>query len=199
MIVLPVLVEDCQIPVFLREKIHADFRTNFDGGLRAILEAVARITNPNMSRIDEPRYYYDWALDWGYIDEDRAMFRVTIVGTAKDQPLSILSLVEIWADERATRAYNKMTHEAGPEKAHINIVGRVIRKVIALDELVFVLEDQFDQHRNHHVADEVGEYDVHVVARRLGVDTGRDVLVRTGNLLNQALQHMSDVTRQPWS
>jgi hypothetical protein len=195
-IVLPVVIEDCQIPVFLREKIHADFRTNFDSGLRAILEAVARITNPNMSRIDEPQYYYDWALDWGYL-EDRAMLRVTIIGTAKDQPLSTLSRVEIVADERATRAYEEMVREAGLDAAHIYIIGLVVRKVIAIDELVFRLEDQFERNRSHHVANEVGEYVVHVAARRLGIDTGRDLLVRTGDLLQGALQHMRDVTTQP--
>jgi hypothetical protein len=195
-IVLPVLVEDCRIPIFLREKIHADFRTDFDDGLRTILEAVARITNPNMSRIDGPEYHYDWALDWGDIG-DRAMLRITILANAKEWPFSVLSLVEVVADERATRAYKKMVREEGFEKAHTHIIGLVARKVNTPDDLVFFLEDQFARHRDYHITDEDGDYVVHVAARRLGVDTGRAVLMRTGYLLQEALQHMGDVTRQP--
>ena len=29
-VVLPVLIEDCEIPMFLRDKLYADFRDNFD-------------------------------------------------------------------------------------------------------------------------------------------------------------------------
>lgn len=41
-VVLPVLIEDCQIPLFLREKLYADFRPDFDAGLRVVLESVAK-------------------------------------------------------------------------------------------------------------------------------------------------------------
>jgi hypothetical protein len=44
-VVLPVLLEECTVPLFLRDKLYADFRTDFDAGLRAVLESVARVTN----------------------------------------------------------------------------------------------------------------------------------------------------------
>jgi TIR domain len=37
-VVLPILIEDCEIPIFLRGKLYADFRTNFDAGIGTILE-----------------------------------------------------------------------------------------------------------------------------------------------------------------
>src|SRR6266568_4863363 len=42
-LVLPVLVEDCDIPVFLREKLYADFRGKFEIGLDALVAAVAKV------------------------------------------------------------------------------------------------------------------------------------------------------------
>ena len=45
MVILPALLEDCQIPLFLREKVYADFRTNYDHGLHQVLEAVAKVTS----------------------------------------------------------------------------------------------------------------------------------------------------------
>lgn len=44
-IVLPVVINDCEIPLFLREKLYADFRTDYNEGFNAILEAVAGVTN----------------------------------------------------------------------------------------------------------------------------------------------------------
>ena len=64
-VVLPVLREDCEVPLFLREKMYADFRSDFDGGLKTILEAVARVTNEWQSRLDTPEWHTDWAIDWG--------------------------------------------------------------------------------------------------------------------------------------
>src|SRR6266700_8120423 len=95
-IVLPVRIEDCQIPVFLREKVYADFRSDFDAGLRRVLESVASISNAATGRIDEPQYHSDWALDWD-MTGDRTMLRFTIVEQAQGQPYTVLSLVEILA------------------------------------------------------------------------------------------------------
>ena len=60
-IVLPVLLEDCQIPLFLRDKLYADFRSDFDEGLRAVLDATARITTEGRGRIEAPEFFTDWA------------------------------------------------------------------------------------------------------------------------------------------
>src|SRR5271163_1970376 len=44
-LVLPVLLEDCEMPIFLREKMYADFRTNFDVGLRKLVDALLKVTS----------------------------------------------------------------------------------------------------------------------------------------------------------
>jgi hypothetical protein len=36
--VLPILYRDCQIPLFLKDKLYADFRNSYDVGLNALLE-----------------------------------------------------------------------------------------------------------------------------------------------------------------
>ena len=36
-VVLPVLLEDCKLPVLLRNRLYADFRTDFNAGLQALL------------------------------------------------------------------------------------------------------------------------------------------------------------------
>ncbi len=64
-LVLPVLAEDCEIPLFLRDKKYADFRKGFDQGLRDILEALARVTTDTLGRLAEPGAFVDWSISWG--------------------------------------------------------------------------------------------------------------------------------------
>ena len=67
-IVIPVLLEKCEIPMFLREKKYADFSQDFDFGLKSVVDAIANITNANQGRIEGIDYHVDWAQDWGTND-----------------------------------------------------------------------------------------------------------------------------------
>ena len=59
-VVMPVLLEDCKIPLFARGKFYADFRSNFDDGLKTVIEGIAKVTNPFLSRISHCDYHTDW-------------------------------------------------------------------------------------------------------------------------------------------
>lgn len=41
-VVLPALIDDCEIPILLRDRIYADFRQDFDAGLKALLRVFAQ-------------------------------------------------------------------------------------------------------------------------------------------------------------
>jgi predicted nucleotide-binding protein len=44
-VVMPILLENCEMPVFLRGKKYTDFRTDFNEGLFQTLEAIAKVTS----------------------------------------------------------------------------------------------------------------------------------------------------------
>ena len=79
-IVLPVLKENCDIPLFLRDKLYADFRTNYDSGLRQVLKALAQFLTDTRSRIAGPDSNVDWAFDWA-ISTDEFRFTLTMLPT----------------------------------------------------------------------------------------------------------------------
>jgi hypothetical protein len=107
-VVLPVLMEDCTVPLFLRDKLYADFRTNFDEGLKAVLDAVARVTSESLLRIDSPEWHVDWAVDWGTLD---GLLIVTLI--AVEQALGarfpVLTEIHILGNEAATSRYNALS------------------------------------------------------------------------------------------
>lgn len=53
--VLPVLFRDCEIPLFLQSRVHADFRTSYDEGLQRLLRAIRRQYPAPVSKAAEHR------------------------------------------------------------------------------------------------------------------------------------------------
>ena len=105
-VVLPVLVEDCEMPVFLREKMYADFRRDFNGGLKALVEAVARVTKIDQGRLKSGASQIDWSETWGYAD---GSFQIdyTLVESHPDWPFTLLTEISISCDEGATKRYEQ--------------------------------------------------------------------------------------------
>src|SRR5580658_9775222 len=105
-IILPVLVEDCEIPVFLREKLYADFRKRFDTGLKALVEAVAKVTKIDQGRLEMGRSQIDWSETWGYLDKS-FQTDYTFSESSPDWPFTLLTEISVSCDEGATRRYEQ--------------------------------------------------------------------------------------------
>jgi hypothetical protein len=195
-VVLPVLVEDCAIPLFLRDKLYADFRRNFDDGLRTILEATARISNPSTGRIEAPIYHSDWALDWGETDGN-VRIRLTIIQQEVDQKFSTLSILDTLLDGAGSEWYRLVADSERAEIANTHAISQVAFALNEPDELRILLNDQFEHVENHRYLTKSGIYDVMVSARRLGLDNGRDVLVGVGGQVQMIAEEMRATTERP--
>lgn len=189
-IVLPLFLEECEIPLFLREKMYADFRTNFDDGIGQVLEAIAKVTSDTLGRIDKPEWNIDWSVDW-YESEDNFCLRLTIVEQAEDKPYTCLTEINLIANDVATSRYKEY------EEAGLDFVGRqmlleTLRESQEFAELQILITDNFPQNK------EIVAYDpktssrlVAVVScRRLGEDTGRDILLNFGRQVFGIIEHM---------
>ena len=176
-VVLPALIEECDIPLFLRGKMYADFRKNFDKGLRDTLEAVARVTSEGLGRYEEPEWTIDWAIDHGLINDFFSM-QITIVEQAKAQPYCVLTELKINANEKATRRYNRFTEEKIDWIERSAIIDELARLSSANDFRI-LLEDEFPKFKNIEMCDEKSGsvFDILISVRRLGEDTGRDILL----------------------
>lgn len=197
-VVMPVLLEDCNIPIFARGKMYADFRSNFDDGLRTVIESIAKITNPYLARAKEPEWHIDWSIDWGDVNGDFALI-LNYVEQAQNQPYTCLTNIEILCSPTATEKYQEEAHQKSEEEARKNIIGILheyfsdrpdIRPLLVNErEKIekFLVEGKYD-----------GEfYHLRVGTRRLGEDTGRDILINTSNLIAQTYQHMTEILTQP--
>lgn len=182
-IVLPVLVEDCDIPLFLRDKLYADFRTNFDAGLNSVLEAIAGVTSDSLGRIDKPEWFLDWSSVWG-MKNNRFVLEITLVEQAKAQPYSVLTQIQISANDSATRRYLAF------EKNGVGWFERALIIEMLVDgtkdeDLQLFLQDEKVKTREFGMGDpSLGLlYQVYIQARRLGEETGRDILLNLSGQL----------------
>ena len=145
------------------------------------------------ARTDDPTFHTDWGLDWGRTD-GRLFLRLRFVEQAIDQPYTVFSAVHLLADDATTAAYE------GPKLSRSwssCIAGFLQRLATEVGDMVFVLDDQFEQLRQFELDDGATRFAVSVTAQRLGEDTGRDVLYRAGHQIDQAARRMSEVAAGP--
>jgi hypothetical protein len=193
-LVLPVVSEECEIPLFLKDKLYADFRDNFDNGLQEVLIGLAPILTENQGRIEEPEWHTDWSIDWGDRNGSILFLTLTMVETTNAQPYSVFSEVHIEAGKALSDEYFAADNDI---KARIRrrIVHEVVTQLKDSDDVTFQFEDnrvkkatfrlRFQQRSVLHI---------YVRSRWLGRDTGRAVLFRLGGQLSQILRHMEEVS-----
>lgn len=197
-LVLPALKEECDMPVFLREKKYADFTKNFNDGLADILEAVASITSDTMGRIQEkPNYNIDWSIDWGFLNEGNYVLNLTFVDHGENFPYVVLTEVNVIADENAT-AHHKKNEADGKEYLTRYTIIRILSNFAKENnDLQIILDDSFPKKREIVMSDPNLNicFNVIVRCRRLGKDTGRDVLMDFGNLFIMTHKEIEKVVR----
>ncbi len=197
-VVMPVMLEDCDVPVFARGKLFADFRTDFDDGLRAIVEGIAKVTTPSFGRFTETTYHTDWSIDWGDVNGHRAII-LNYVQQPMKQPYTCLTNVEILANSTATRLFERNKADSGVDAAKLHVLGVLSEKLTADGELKPKLSDEREQVFLFELKGPTrGEsYHVRIGVRRLGEDTGRDILVNTSGVIAETYKHMKDVLHRP--
>jgi len=182
-VVIPVLIEDCAIPVFLRDKRYADFRTKFEKGLSEILEAIAGVTNDTQGRVQSNGYDFDWAIDWTEAS-DPLHLRITIVEHYRTPPVTGLTTISVTCNDLATQRYRIFERE-GFGSFGRGVILEAMAEYAAKEELFLVLEDQHEKNFNFGIKDDKKgiRLEIHVTSRRLGEDTGKDLLVNIGGQL----------------
>lgn len=194
-VVLPVLVEDCEIPIFLREKMYADLRKDFNQGLHSIRDAIAKVTNADQGRIEDDGGYSDWAVDWEMLEEGFHL-RFTIVNVQKNIPITLLVQVNVFCNDVATRRYLQYV-EAGLDWIGRAAICEPLFEVGEKKNYHVILDSQFPQQFKSIISDKkIGsEYRVIVEARRLGLDNGKDQLVNVSNYLMGIRDYIRSVSR----
>jgi CTP:molybdopterin cytidylyltransferase MocA len=176
-IVLPVLKENCKIPLFLRDKVYADFRSSFDDGVRTLLEATDRVVCNTHGRESGDDYNIDWCRDWFEVDSLFGM-KFTFVQFHKNLPFSLLTEITIIANEELTARYNLFkAHGLGwfQQKTIIN----TLYEVSLQKDMHVLITNNLPATKPFGVKDGKSDKSIEclISCRRLGEETGKDTFV----------------------
>ncbi|MFQ6404034.1 toll/interleukin-1 receptor domain-containing protein [Methylophilus sp. 'Pure River'] len=193
-VVLPVMLEDCDLPVFARGKLFADFRGSFDDGLRVVLEGIAKVTNPHLNRSKGPTFHTDWSVDWGDI-EGLTSLTMTFVEQLEGQPYTCFTYIDVLADESATNVHLAIFREHGEHVAKRRLLEVLCKYADSNEDIRPILVDEKPFQKTFTVEASPGNLSLRIIARRLGEDTGRNILINTSSLIRDVFRHYSEVTK----
>ena len=192
--VIPIVVGECEIPLFLREKLHIDFRTKKDEALGLLIRSLAGIVNPAQSRAEKPEFHIDWSVS-GISSEDLRGVQWTFVDHGHEQPYVILTEIRLIPTDSAQAAFGRL-------RSHDERYGFVARYMESLVKagrnLRLLVADTEPVTRSFVVPDVeyAGWAEVLVVVRRMGYDTGTDTLFDVESHLRLAVEHTLNTLRR---
>jgi len=185
-LLLPCIIEDCEVPLFLREKLYADFRKDPDAAFKMIRDSLLPITNRQQSRLESPDFHTDWSYDWKTTESGRWHFDFAFVDHSEAIEYSVLTRCLIVCNE-VTSAQFEALEEGPPRRQYIERVFGLVTAIAVQDRLKIRLRDPFEQFRRIEVSGPVGEaWFVEISSRRRGIDNGKNTLVYIDQILERA-------------
>lgn len=198
-VTIPVLLEDCKIPMFLRDKMYADFRQDFDAGLSILLESVAQFSNSEQSRLEDAEGFVDWACDYGMLQDDYFVNYALVQSSEKQQMSFVTDILCVYNDVSTRR---QMQYE----DAGIGWIGRATNAILLLDfaekskdEMFLILDDTVPQKKNFLFFDPKtgAKVEILVKSRKMGNDNGKDQLINITDYFRKIFQYVTATERKP--
>lgn len=192
-LVIPIILDDCKIPLFLREKLHVDFRKDRDEQLELLLRSLDRVSNPSQARAEAPEYHVDWAMT--SVNQDgQAGIEWTFVNHGEKLPYVVLTQVLFWPSGASQRTLSSLKND----DLRFRYAAECMKRVLDEDDELQVLLSSVEPTVLSRTVDDKthgGMVTILITTRRLGSDNGMDTLVHIDNNLRDAIRHTLGATR----
>ena len=189
-IVLPLLMEECDIPVFLREKKYADFRRDFYHGFQEFREAIAVEADPTLGRKEDDEYQTDYGIDCN-VRDGRFIMEIDGVSFSNKQPYSVMTRIQIIGNDVATRRYRRYK-DADLKEVGMAWVVTSCQAAFDVPDAHVSLADNKPMTLATGIADpKTGvQFDVSFWARRIGQATGTSAMYHFGAIFGDSLREL---------
>jgi hypothetical protein len=196
-VVLPVVIDDCPVPLFLRDKLYADFRGNFDEGKKQLLAALARFMSDTRARIKGPDADVDWSMDVTPGD-DELLITLTMVQHGPKTPYTVLFQSKIVGNKTILGRFLRYA-EHGLDWLYRQVIVEMLRDAASRNDLRMHIVDPNAAIRQFGINDDRTDMKlmVSMEARALGNDTGFDLIVDPMHDYAAVLESMRLHTRPP--
>jgi len=185
-LLIPIVLDDCEIPLFLREKLYIDFRKDKDEQFSILLDSLARISNPAQARVDIANWHVDWSMaavddgvnhgvEWYFVEH------------SEEREYVILVRVLFWPSGDSQKILQSFKNNEGKYVYSASVMKAVLdnedfRLQLTSADPVVIQRKLIEPQTNKSV-------DIHIRAQRLGADIGFDTLVEVHNYFRMAVEH----------
>lgn len=192
-LVIPIVLDDCEIPLFLREKLWIDFRKDRDEQFALLLRSLERIANPAQSRTETPDFHVDWAMTHITFQGQNGMEWV-FVDHSEKFPYVVMTQVHMFPLGDSASEFDSLDNDDDRFRYSAEIMDAALKT--GEDFSVLLSTAKPDVRSFVLGSDEVGQQArIQLTVRRLGADNGMDTLVHVDNNLRDAVKHTLGVFR----
>lgn len=181
-VVLPILLQDCQIPPFLMDKFYADFRTDYESGLANLVRSLEPPNTQSHGRGNIGEYYNDYAFEWGKEGERHAL-RAVIASHSPELPYVVNCLISVTAIDQFAARLNEYEEAGFPWAIRSMMLISAEEMVNQVEPIILIQGDQEARAYYKSLDPKRGPgIEVEIRARRLGPDPGSDLLYEWGSI-----------------
>ena len=194
-LLIPCVVDDCNIPLFLKEKLYIDFRKDTDCAIELLKRSLSKITNTAQSRIEGNNYHTDWSIDWGH-NGTTPIVEWTFVNHGLGIPYSIVTRLSMIFNNKKAKQFFQYHLDNNQQFIYANNLLKHYLESKKSEEYRVTIKGTREIKNTDRFKRKSGEeIIIHTGIRRLGFDNGMDTLFNIDNILRQAIKHHLDVTR----
>lgn len=195
-VTIPVLLETCSIPIFLREKYFADFRTDFDKSIKKLQDSLSKYVDITLNRVQSNKYIIDWAIDYG-LKDDSFYLNLNSVSFCSEYEYSIICILDITGNEKITNLYKNSLMK---KTEHI-FLNELINSLLSMDKnnnLRILLENNRPKHSFFGLKDsKLGyEFNIHFYISRVGINNGFDLLFDFGSIIRLMNEKREEIIKK---
>jgi len=195
-LVLPVLKEECKIPLFLRDKKYANFTKNYDIGLKDILKAVSSISSDTLGRDVKNDLTIDWAINYGEDISQNFSLELYLTEQKSSEPFSVITTIVVKGNDKLTKSYNLYrSHKL--DWFYRPILLKMVSEILIQKKIKVHLSEALPAKMGFTFRDRNSslEFYVDITSRRLGTDTGNDILLNVSGQIDAVLHSLLKTLR----
>lgn len=180
--ILPLVIDDCKLPLFLRDKLYADFRTDFGSGVKMILNAVADKYNLFAGRTTNQGKTTSFGTDV-IVYENQIDINFDIISQDDDSDYFILTKIKLTGNDKALEQFQLYKNDGEAVvfiKEMIRACGHLPemeRKKVVVGGRKPAKETLYFDNKEHGLA-----FRIDITSKKVGIDDGKFVVLYLGML-----------------
>lgn len=187
--IIPIIIDNCEIPAKLGNRLFADFRSDFDSGFEELIKPLTKLYSEHSGSIEIEDYFMDYAMDWGELDGHFFM-QIDFVQFHHERPYSILIQTYVYGDEAATKRWKSQSEKGLSWLMKEAFILMLKNDKGFMDKKILLMEEE--PHRESIIVNDpkIGvSFEVNIRGRLLGNSNTSDVLFDYGSIIKAIDSH----------